>query len=78
MTTQAPALVLGQRVRLTPDGPVCTVVRVTPCAAYVGQPRVKPHPDPVRRAAGETITSTTVDPISLHAAVYQVDGEPGR
>jgi len=63
----------GQRIRLSPDGPACKVVRVTPCAAYVGIPKIKPHPDPERAALGETITSTRVEPISAHAFVYEVE-----
>lgn len=69
---RSPVLRVGQVLRLDPDGPVCNVIRVTPCAAYVGIPRTKPHPDPERAAQGETITSTRVEPISARAFVYEV------
>lgn len=65
------SLVEGELVRLTPGGTVCRVIRVTPCAAYVASPKVKPHPDPVKAAAGETITSQKVESISTHAFVYR-------
>ena len=68
-------LSVGERVRLDLGGAVCTVIRVTPCAAYIGIPRTKPHPNPERAALGETITSTRVEPISAAAFVYRVGEE---
>lgn len=60
---------VGERVRLTPDGPVLTVVRVTPCAAYVrgGELREVSLPD------GRTFTATAnrTEPISARAFVYR-------
>ena len=41
--TRPAPLVAGERVRLTPGGPVLTVVRVTPCAAYVGRETVSTY-----------------------------------
>lgn len=70
--TLPPALKPGEVVRLAPNLTPCTVIRVTPCAAYVGRRVVKPHPDRERAANGETISSTVVEPISLHAFVERV------
>ena len=65
-----PAAKVGARYRLTPGGPVHTTVRATTCAAYARHGIARPHPDPVRAAAGETINSSKVDPISLRSAVW--------
>ncbi len=59
-----PALVKGQLVRLSPDGPIYTVIRVSPCSAFV--------------KAGDWTTEDGVlsclengiDSISLHSFVY--------
>ncbi len=60
-----PALRKGQLVRLTTDGPVHTVVRITPCAAYVA-------PGDWIDEAGNVLTRVwnSLEAISLHAAVY--------
>ena len=66
-----PALALGDRIRLVEGGPICTVYRVTPCAAYVRSAHPRPHPDPARAAVGEVIQSTRVEPISARACVWR-------
>lgn len=60
-----PALKVGELVKLSPDGMVYTVIRVTPCAAYI--------------KAGDWTTEdgvlsgldTGVEAVSLHAFVYR-------
>jgi len=79
-----PPLRKGERVRLTPGGPVLEVVRVSPCAAYVGrQVQGKPF-EAWDKAAGAYktvpgIMKTDVEAISLYAFVERVteagDGE---
>jgi len=68
----SPPLAQGDLIRLEAQGPVVPVVRVTPCAAYVKIHRPRPHPDPERAAAGETIESGKVVPISPNACVWRV------
>lgn len=70
-----PALVVGQRLRLDPAGPVYTVVRLTPAAAYVkgGEAR---HVHIDGRTADDpgrdfTAQGTTVIAISRNASVYR-------
>lgn len=75
-----PALKQGERVRLTPGGPVLEVVRVTQGAAYVGR---KVTGKPFEAFDKETreyklvpgIEKVVVEAISLHALVERVTEE---
>lgn len=64
----------GMRVRLAPDGPICTVVRVNECAAYVRRPFTKT----IKTPDGDTRTFTAhtqVEAISNRAYVFPVEEE---
>lgn len=76
-----PQLKVGERVRLTPGGPVLEVVRVSPGAAYVGR-KVKGKPFDAWDAEAREyktvpgIDKLVVEAISLHAFVERVaDGD---
>ena len=75
MTTQAPTLQPGERVRLTSGGPVYTVTRVSKSAAYLrgGETRTVTVTD---RKTGEERTfeadASRVLAISPHAFVERV------
>jgi hypothetical protein len=70
--TSAPALTVGERVRLDLAGPVYAVTRVTPCAAYLrgGRARVVELPN------GRTFEAhaNEVIPVSRNASVYREHG----
>jgi hypothetical protein len=73
-----PRLKVGERVRLTPGGPVRQIVRVTPCAAYYGYEVSRTFPVMDRRT-GEvreiTRTEHRAEAISAHAFVERVTEE---
>lgn len=67
-------LQVGERVRLTPNGPVCLVVRVTQCAAYVQRKVHREFEATDWKTGAKRMVSTEtshVEPISLHAFVYR-------
>lgn len=75
-----PELKAGERVRLTPGGPVLEVVRVTQGAAYVGRKVTGKPFEAFDKATREYklvpgIEKTVTEAISLHALVERVTGE---
>lgn len=70
-----PKLTVGERVRLASGGPVRTIVRVTPCAAYYGYEVAKTFAVTDRKTGESkeiTRTETKAESISAHAFVERV------
>ena len=73
--SSSPPLHVGERIRLTPGGPVRVIVRVTPCAAYYGIESVSTY-TVMDRKTGEdreiTRTASKLEAISAYSFVERV------